>query len=450
MTKIRLGRSAKGGQIAFSERALEETNWLITGAPGSMKSVLSTSWMHQYIQLDDHAVVFIDIGGDLASYHVMSESASSAGKPSYLVTLDETVDCYGWDMLANTPVFHHDPKRAVPGIVGALRLANGEGYPQTFWARHSAADINKAVDGLKAMDKWLFSALAEQLKEIGSESTGSKHVSEAFLAADELCRYTRALELRKKQLFLGEALEQGALVYFYVPSGMHGGAARSIAAAASWCVMVEAALRVDSGASKRTTHLVIDEYAQIAASGSTTEAILNLARKWNLQLTLILQSIAQVPSELKSVLRTNCQQAIFDAYTREEQEDLRMLSKDAFQTDSRSVQQTALSFGRDSETETVKREPSLSRNDILETSGIKSQFFLCLKLGDKYREPIVSSVVPAVGLERHRELKRRMLPRLSAPLDTEVDTEGSRFSTTPDPGLLELMNRIAAEQSWRP
>ena len=448
MANIRLGVTQDGQELRVDAKSLEETNWLVTGAPGSMKSVLVTSWMYQYIQIPDHAVVMIDLGGDLASYHALKKAASLAKKPVYLVTLDETIDCYGWDMLKNTPVFHVDPKRAVPGLAGALRLSHGEGYPQTFWARHSAADLNHAVDCLKISGNWSFSSLAKELKEQDGEK-GSKHVSEAYLATDELCRFTKALGLRERQLFLGEAIEEGALVYFYVPSGTHGGAAKSIAAATNWCVMIEAALRVDSGAAKRTVHMVIDEYAQIAASGSTTEATLNLARKWNLQLTLILQSIAQVPEELKSVLRTNCQQAIFDAYTRQEQEDLQTLSKDVFQLDSVSTSEGGLSLQANRESETKKLEPSLSRNAILKTSGVKSKFFFCLKLGDTYREPMVTRVCPALSLDKHREAKAKTLPRLTLPLKSEADETTSGFSLTPDPGLLELMNRIRAEQGWK-
>ncbi|WP_186776390.1 TraM recognition domain-containing protein [Rubripirellula reticaptiva] len=438
---------ADGNDIAYPVSDLEETNWLITGAPGSMKSVLAVSWMAQYIKHPDHAVVMVDLGGDLAGYHALKSKADAAGKPSYLICLDETVDCDGWDMLKNTPVFKLDPKRAVPGLMGALRLQSGEGYPNTFWSRHSAADVNKAVDGLKAIDKWSFEDLAEQLRQNDAESKNKGQVSEAFLAAEELCRYTRAMSSRERQLLIGQAIEEAALIYFFVPSGIEGGAARSIAAAANWCVMIEAALRFDSeAASKRTIHLVVDEFAQIASSGSTTESILNLARKWNVQLTLILQSIAQVPDDLQSVLRTNCQQAIFDAFTRDEQEHLRSLSLDVYQQGQRSMSVSGIDMPTQTQNEQV--EPSLTRNEILEVSGIKSQFFLALKLGNGYQQPVVAKVKPAISLEEHNIYKQMPLPRLGTPLSVPSRTDAKQFESVPDPALLELMNRIKSEQTW--
>ncbi|MEO1530214.1 MAG: hypothetical protein AAFX06_32895 [Planctomycetota bacterium] len=447
MEEIVLGLDVNDEDIAFDEELLEETNYCLCGPPGSMKSVLLVSMMSQFVKLQNHAVVMVDLEGDLAAYHVLKKAADEAGKPTYLVCLDETVDCDGWDILANTPVFRHDPKRAVPGLVGALRLHSGEGYPNTFWTRHSTKDINKAVDALKAIDKWEFGDLAEQLKRNDAESKNPNQVSEANLAADELFRYTKAMSARDRQLFIGEAIEEGALVYFFVPSGLEGGAARSIASAVNWVVMVEAAMRFDSAESEeRTTHLAVDGFAQIASKGSTTEAILNLARKWNVRLYLVLQSMAQVPEDLRSVLRTNCQQAIFDASTREEQEYLRSLSFDVYREGQRSM--TVSGIDMPSQTQNEQLEPGLTRNQILEVNGMKQHFFWFLKLGDKYREPMVAKVKPAVSLEEHRVFKRTPFPRLKALLQVESQPGSKVFEAVPDQALLDLMSSIQNEQKW--
>jgi hypothetical protein len=301
------------------------------------------------------------------------------------------------------------------------------------------------VQALHASGKWSFPDFVEQLRLNDAESRNKNHVSEAYLAAEELSRYSRVLSIRESQLFLGQAIGEGALVYFWCPAGQDGGPAKSIVAAANWCTTVEAAVRADSGALDRTIHLVVDEYAQIAASGSTTEAILNMARKWNVRLYFLLQSWGQVPDDLKDVLRTNCQMCVFDAYNRDDQDWLRSLSKDVYAPDSRSTQVSG--FSRASETQGERIEPRLSRNEILEVSGTKSQFFLFLKLGDKYREPIVARVKPAVSLDEHNRLKRKPLPRLKQPLQS-ASKEGRGFELVPDPGLLELMNRIQAEHAW--
>lgn len=145
-------------------------------------------------------------------------------------------------------------------------------------------------------------------------------------------------------------------------------------------------------------------------------------------------------ANLQSTLRTNCSQFLFDAWTSEEQQAIQSVCHDVYAEDSRTQSNPGgLKFGSQSTTE--KKEPSLSKNDIRDMSGVKSECLAFLKLGDQFREPFRMRVRPAVSKEVHDQLKARPLPRLKEPLLT-LNQETNTFDATPDPELLKLMDRM--------
>lgn len=450
--QIDLAVDSQDKPVSRSTSELSDTNWCLVGKPGQMKSVLVGSWQSQYVALPKHSTIVIDLGGDKALYQSLARVAVKVGKPVYTVSLDENHDNCGWEPILNTPSYAYNRQHMVAGIQCGLRLQHGDGYPTTFWSRKAAAEINKAFDSLRHAGCLLpsFPQFANELR-INAEADRGKQISEAHLAADELLRYRFLYEDNRRQLFLSKAIEESALVYFYLPTALDGGAARSLAALASWSTTVEAALRENEGKDDRTIHLVIDEYSQIASEKSTVEATLNLARKWNVQMTLVLQSFNQVPEDLRGVIRTNCQLAIFDAYSKEEQEWLMRQSLEV----NRPQQSTNESeFGFQSSLSSRDNwESELTHNRILEVSGQKQKFFLLLKLGQGHQNPIECTVRPAVSKEEHAELKKLPMPTRPKQIRTPMTKVASRVQFDPRhkkhvAELKKLMAKILQEETW--
>ena len=244
---------------------------------------------------------------------------------------------------------------------------------------------------------------------------------------------------------------------FYLPTAHMGGAARAVASLASWCTTVEAATRVEKGSDTRYVHLAIDEYAQIAAGRSAVTSTLTLARKWNVIPYLVYQDSDQLKTadgDLNSIIRSNCQLVYFDAYSRDEQEELLAFSKDELKKDKSE----GFSGFRYSEHVRKLREPKLTRNEVLDVSAVSMQAFFIPKLGLGHIEPIPFEVMPAKSKADHATLSKTPLPPLPGPVTTKPThtSLGTRKRKHADPAkpdrlskLHTLAQAIQKEETWK-
>src|SRR5690606_10054727 len=143
------------------------------------------------------------------------------------------------------------PLLASTGIARGLNLLYGEGYGKSFWSRLNQAVLHQAMDNLRARGIVLptFYYVTMELRRMNRQSRASQHVSEAYLAAEQLLRYAVLTEKRSQQISLSQAIEEGACVMFYLPTALHSAASTAIASLAAWCVFVEASMRFDEGKS---------------------------------------------------------------------------------------------------------------------------------------------------------------------------------------------------------
>ncbi|MCA9262341.1 MAG: TraM recognition domain-containing protein [Planctomycetales bacterium] len=457
MAKIVLGQLEDGRRLEFLEETLRELHNVIVGTTGQRKTVFLVSVLSQYVRFPNVSVVNIDLGGDQAAFWTLKEAADDAKKPFYFLSLGPHDSC-SWDYLRNTPAFAEDLTAATMGTSQGMRLEYGEGYGRSFWSRLSGADINKAFDQLTAKGIVLpsFNDLCEELRLIAARSGRRQQVSEAYLAAEQLRRYAVLTERRERELWLGKAIEEGAVVYFYLPTAHHGAAARAIASLAAWCTTVEASYRVEKGLPERRIVLAIDEFPQIAAGRSAVSSTLTLARKWNIVMYLVLQDMEQARTadgDLKDILRSQCQQIIFTAESEEEQNYLRLRSQDVLRTlDSQS-------FRKLSATTSVREywEPGLTRNEIMELNGVAMKAFGVFKLGDKHRDPIPFTILPAISKTDHTELKNKPLPPL-VNVSPTATIGGNSVSQLPTDSadrrkradaLTALLQAIQQEETWK-
>ncbi len=289
---------------------------------------------------------------------------------------------------------------------------------------------------------------------MGEATKSSQHVSEAYLAAEHLLRFGSLTENRPVRLNIGEAIESSAVVVFHIPSALRGEAARAVASMALWAVMVEAAHRTERGLPKRHVHLAVDEYSQVASSRSAVDSGLVLARKWSIAIWAVFQDDTQLitpDGDLRSIIRSQCQRFLFARESVDEVDELRSRSSDVLRPDtSQSLRGMWVST---SVREVL--EPGLSRNSILELSGVAMRAFAVLRLGDKHRDPIPFTILPPTASPAdHERLKNKPLPVRTVP-SAAVPLSGP--PTPPaDPdrpsrlrSLHNLSRNLHKEQSWR-
>ena len=101
-------------------------------------------------------------------------------------------------------------------------------------------------------------------------------------------------------------------------------------------------------------------------------------------------------------------------------------------------------------------DAALTRNEILERSGIAMAAFAILKLGDRYRDPIPFTVIPPTSREQHRMLSKTPIPpaieptRVVSELSHDRSPREKRSAGNPktEKAIHELIDAIKQEEVW--
>lgn len=458
---IRIGMT-DSGPLDIAVDRLREKHFAIAGPIGQRKTLLLMSLLVQFLLLPADCCFYIDLGGDQAALWILAEAANAAGKPFWIVSLDNTDDGACWDPITGTPAYAADITMAMSGTASGLQLLNGEGYGRKFWGRINYKAITEAFDVLLARLGRLpsFPELVRELVKQGKAQRNSQYVSEAYLAAEHLLRFDALTGKGSRRLDIGEAIEQAGVVVFHIPSALRGEAARAVASMALWSVLVQAAHRTALGLDKRYVHLAVDEYAQAASNRSAVDSGMVLARKWNISYWAVFQDDSQLitpEGDLRPVIRSQCQRFLFARESEEEIKELRNRSLDVLRPDH------SHSLRGMSQTTSVRQvlEPGLTRNEILELSGVAMKAYAVLRLGDKHRDPIPFTVIPPTASPaEHEELKNKPLPKKTpagaahyslppGPLPTGQPLPADSGQAARRALLRRLADRLRSEETWR-
>lgn len=436
---------------------LREKHFAVAGPTGQRKTLFTLSVLRQFLTLPDDTCVFIDLGGDPVAYWILAEAAQKAGKPVYFFSLNNRHDTVSWDPIRGTPAYASDITVASSGVASGLELLHGSGFGRSFFGRLNQREIDAAFDNLMSDSDTLptFTEVVRELSRLGEATRNAKHVSEAFLAAERLLRYDALTGKRTRKLDLGRAIDESALIYFYLPVALREEASRSVASMAIRSVMAECEHRSEEGLAKRYVHLVVDEYPQVASSRGAVDSAMVLARKWSLAIWAIFQDDTQLitpEGDLRSIIRSQCQRILFARESDEEIKELRERSLDVLRDE------TSQSIKGISSTTTVRQvlEPAITRNEVIELSGIAMKAYAVLRLGDGHHDPVPFTIIPPTASPaEHERLKRKRLPRYTpsgdntpsypVPADGSADPKRLQRRTQ----LLELHRRLRAEMSWR-
>ncbi|QDV73658.1 hypothetical protein [Botrimarina mediterranea] len=458
---IRLGMTDSGPlDVALDQ--LREKHFAITGPVGQRKTLFLLSVLKQFIMLPTDGCFFIDLGGDQAAFWILKEAAEQAGKPFYFLSLDNGHDGCSWDPIQGTPAYAADVTLAESGTASGLSLLHGEGYGRKFWGRINFKAITQAFATLTTTLGRLpsFPELARELSRMGEACKNSQHTSEAYLAAETLLSFDALTGKGSKKLDIGEAIESSAVVVVYIPSALRVESARAVATMMIWSLLVQAAHRYEQGKPVRYLHVPVDEYAQVASSRSAVDSGMVLARKWSIAYYTVFQDDSQLinpEGDLRPIIRSQCQRILFARESEEEIKELQNRSLDVLRPDkSQSLRGMSLTT---SVRET--REPGLTRNEILELSGVAMKAYAVLRLGDKHRDPIPFTVIPPTASPaEHTKLKNKPLPSKLPATPTLSTPASSQVAATPLAAddlhrsdrvgrLRDLYRRLCDEQSWR-
>lgn len=451
------------GPLDIELSRMREKHFAIAGPTGQRKTLFLLSVLVQFIRLAADSCFFIDLGGDQAAFWLLEKAARLAGKPFYFFSLKNREDGCCWDPISGTPAYAEDITLASSGTASGLSLLHGEGYGRKFWGRINYKAITDAFDALvKRLGRLPdFPELVMELVRQGKAQRNSQQTSEAYLAAAHLLHYHALTGRCRKRLDIGKAIEEGAVVVFYIPAALRGEAAKAVASMLIWSVMVQAAHRCEEGLPPRYPHIAVDEYPTVASSGSAVDSGLTMARKWNTAFWTVFQDDKQldtVEGDLRSIIRSQCQRILFARESEEEIDELRNRSLDVLRPDH------SHSLRGMSQTTSVREvlEPGLTRNEILELSGVAMKAYAVLRLGDKHRDPIPFTIIPPTSSPaEHDELKNKPLPQKpSGQPSSARNVDECSVQDPPagpaDPGrdkrrakLQDLYRRLRAEQSWR-
>ena len=450
--EIVLGKLESGKPLSILLEEMREKHWAIVGPTGQRKT-LFTIWLFlQYVALQRDSCIFVDLGGDVAALWLLEQAARDAGKMFYFFSLSEQHDSCSWDPIHGTPAFAKDTGLATSGITQGLKLVHQDAT-KAYWSKLNKSVVNEAFDGLRIGSSELpcFVELTAELKRMG-KGTG-QYISEAYLAADQLMRFSALTGTNRVVLNLAQAIEEGAVIVFHLPTILHGDEARAVASLLVWAVMCETADRTNSGKSLRNVHLAIDEYAQVAQAKSNFDAGLTMSRKFGLHFYLLFQDFEQLKTssgDLGPVVRSQCQRVVFSATSREEIDELRNRSLDITRDD---ISASLRGMGRTTSVREVE-EPGLSRNSIMKRSGVALDAYAVLNLGDQHRDPIPFTIIPPTkSVAEHNQLKKKPLPskQQAAPFETITTSNGHPTDSAIKERrakLLDLATRITAESAW--
>ena len=413
--EIIFGKGEDGRPVSFSTGMLSEVHFSVSGATGQRKTLFVLSMLLQFFKAG-HGIVFVDLGGDIPAYWLLRRAAEARHKRLWFFSVDSSLDSLYFDPILSL----RNPIVAGGAVGSGLNLTHAPGYGRTFWGRVNAAEINTAFDHLAARGITVpsFAEFCAELERIAKANGKAREISEAKLAAEQLNRlhYFGVARDSSKQLVLREAIRNGDIVVFHCPSALYGDVSRAVATLSSWCAMVEQenVLKENPDAPPPITHLVVDEYAQVASGRSSLESQLTLVRKWGLQMWLVFQNREQLRTpdgDLYPTIRSNCQNFVFSAETEEERRDLMNASLDEWKLEkpSRSIHRTSVS-----ESERWYLAPRLERNTVIETCAKAMMLFGIFKLGDKHRDPIPFQIIPPTkSVAEHNLLKALQYPARS-------------------------------------
>ncbi len=301
--------------ILLHKDILNEHAYLV-GDSGSGKTALGiTPLVTQLVRNTDAAVVVLDLKGDQALFQSVRHEASEANRE------------FRWfsnELGRSTCVFnpftqYQDGRISVNQIcetlLEALNLNHGEGYGRSYYSRVArrwlSATLRREQGNIRS-----FRQLYELSKK--AEHLNAKEKQDAFelIAVVESLATLEQLNLRPDtdnqelldfSIHFPTVIEEGQVVYFWLPAAVESATVREISKLALYSLLSAAFSHSrDSGGDGRQTYLVIDEFQRMASDNF--KIILEQARSMGVGIILANQTMEDLKTndtDLRATVQTN-------------------------------------------------------------------------------------------------------------------------------------------------
>ncbi|MAT72866.1 MAG: hypothetical protein CMJ58_25580 [Planctomycetaceae bacterium] len=417
-------RLAKAGDPVTVERELLKSGHTIirgmTGSGKTSKGMLplilklmepyQLSWPAKNGTLETaherDAILVVDLGGDKQMFHATQKRALQLGRTFRCFSLD-SARSHRFDPFQSIGADGQRIIRLCNLFLEAFSLDHGIIYGGSWYSQRNLLMLLKICEEmveskrsgreitLKEVDRYLQSSKCADVKD----AEQIRGIFRFLLEYDQLQPEPGEPDL----IDLKRAIEDGEVIYAYLPAISEATTARQIAglflqiAIASAMKIYEE--RQGSARPQRHLHCFVDEMVNLA--GASFENYLIGARKYSISITMAYQSSESLQKDknvdLVPVVRDNSVlQMLFTVTGRRDIEELQTFSRETTRPlRSRSLE-TSIRFGAyralggESESESVT--PQLSKDDILDVAGTEGAFFAVIRDGRGHREPI-----PAVG-----------------------------------------------------
>jgi hypothetical protein len=262
------------------------------------------------------AIVIVDLKGDMACFEAARRAAARVGKSFRYFTPEQDRSSYFFNALSElNPDGQRTPMQLTEVLQNALSLNHGEGYGRLFFSRKTRAALLDALNR-PTRAKSLRDLLVVLERIRGSDPTQYRDVFELISTVKALTSYpqlnTSGSAVPEQTIHMPSVIEDGQVVYFWLPSAIESASVREIAKLALYSLLAAAMDRARARGPNgeplppRQTYLFIDEFQRIA--GENFKVVLEQARSFNVGVILSNQGISELKtpdSDLRSVVRTN-------------------------------------------------------------------------------------------------------------------------------------------------
>lgn len=485
---ILIGLHAQTGEPIHVERGfLAATHTHIRGRTGAGKT--SRAMLPLILQLMGHeprdggppeSIFIFDLGGDRGLFHCVRDAARHAGRVFRFLSLNADDDWHYFDPFQAASKRREQIIDLAEMLIEAFSMEYGPIYGGQYFTQQDLRALLRVAEHLvkqkSAATDVTIDDIARFLEKNQKRIPDSDQIRAMF---DFLCQYPQLkphlAPSREEVIDLKRVLENGEVVYFFLPTIGKTITVRPIAGLALYSLQQLAMRRPEEGLPPRRAWVFIDEFQSIA--GRSFENFLVQCRKFQMSLFLCHQSLDQLEtkdSTLDQIVAKNTSlRMFFTAEGQDEIDELQAMSRTARvilhgTTTQRSEQETTgnmrgFAYTRshiDSSTRsstassaqsvgksvgTNEREqimPELEVNEIQEVSATDGQYFLVVNTGNGHMQP-----TPVQGLHlllpaSHLRASQLPLPKRPNPTTTgdSLPASGEGTAETVEPVNSQLSN----------
>ena len=277
-------------------------------------------------------MIIIDMKGDPTFFQTVRAEAKARGQKFLFFTPEKGKVSYFYNPFRSFASETRTFIQLVQLFLDSLSLNHGEGYGRSYYTRRNRQAIFEALNHPSKPGD--FEALKEVMAEM-IQKAEYKDAFETFSTVFALAEYKNLITTEEQEqnapetiINMEQAIEEGQVVYFWLPSAIESVTTREIGKLALFSILSAAIDRklTRPDAPPRQIYLMIDEFQRIA--GANLNIILQQARSFGISAILANQAISdlKLPGEdLRPVVRANTRVQLH--FTVGEPEEMNALSK---------------------------------------------------------------------------------------------------------------------------